>query len=159
MGVIWPLHVATGVVVVPMVFSLRAQQKKLPKIQAEGLIAKWCAEYRLSIKLFYKLFKAIPLPLTIACAIAFVYAIVNFDLFTKLMEDGSPAFYDNRYFLHRHGEWVRDLSREEYQRYLAYEVRGFSGHWMIFSLLPTVYFLVARQRLAQSSDVDNGESV
>ena len=31
-----------------------------------------------------------------------------------------------------HGHFIRAISEEEYHRYRGWEIRGFSGHWMVF---------------------------
>jgi hypothetical protein len=68
------------------------------------------------------------------------YAVVNFVLSFVLSEGGgTPDIWDGRYVLHIHGNLVRELSEKEYHLQLAYVLRGFSGHWMIFYLLPALY--------------------
>ena len=34
--------------------------------------------------------------------------------------------------LHNHGDVIRELTDEEYERHEAYVFRGFSGHWLVF---------------------------
>jgi hypothetical protein len=68
------------------------------------------------------------------------YIIINFVLFIFLTKGGVPEVRDSKYVLQKHGEVIRELSEEEYELQKAYVVRGFSGHWMIFYLSPTLYF-------------------
>lgn len=73
------------------------------------------------------------------CFAVVVYTAVNFAVFINLME-GTPEVKNGRYYLHHHGQIIREITEVEYGRFRAYEVRGFSGHWMLFSLLPMVFF-------------------
>ena len=69
-----------------------------------------------------------------------VYAVVNFFLSFVLSEGGAnPDVWDGKYVLQSHGKLVRELSEREYHLQLAYQLRGFSGHWMIFYLLPALF--------------------
>ena len=67
------------------------------------------------------------------------YAVLNFALFAYLME-GHPGESNGKYYIHDHGRKIRDISEDEYIRFNALLTRGFSGHWLIFSLLPFVFF-------------------
>ena len=89
---------------------------------------------------FRSMLKAIPIPAQLMAGFFFVYALINFAVFIVLMEGGSPSASDGLYYLHNHGQKIRDLTSAEYRRFLAYEVRGFSGHWIIFSLIPTIFY-------------------
>ena len=93
----------------------------------------------------------VPLPLRVTCAVAFFYACINFALVTALMEGGSPSAENGNYYVHSHGQKIRDITREEYQRFRAYEVRGFSGHWIVFSIVPMAYFLTVHPKLHQTT--------
>ncbi|MFW6163836.1 MAG: hypothetical protein ACODAJ_13785, partial [Planctomycetota bacterium] len=96
---------------------------------------------------FWRLVERVPLPVTMGVVALVAYAFINFFAF-GLGAQGTPAEEDGRYYLHNHGTRLRTLSRAEYVRYRAREVRGFSGHWMLFSAIPTVYFLFLRPHLA-----------
>jgi hypothetical protein len=61
------------------------------------------------------------------------YALVNFAVFIVLSEGGGPHERDGKYVLQEHGTVLRELSEAEYHQQRAYVVRGFSGHWMLFS--------------------------
>jgi hypothetical protein len=64
----------------------------------------------------------------------FAYALLNFVLFFILSGGNAPTRLDGKYFLTQHGRVVREISEAEYHRQKAYVVRGFSGHWMMFSV-------------------------
>jgi hypothetical protein len=68
------------------------------------------------------------------------YAVINFILFFWLSQGGTPDIWDGKYVLHSHGKLIRELSEREYHLQQAYVLRGFSGHWMIFYLLPVLNF-------------------
>jgi hypothetical protein len=63
-----------------------------------------------------------------------VYAAFNF-LFTGsvLLRDGSPALINGYYAHGSHGVFTK-ISKEEYMKYMVYEARLHSGHWMCFHL-------------------------
>ena len=71
--------------------------------------------------------------LRILTGLFFAYALVNFAIFLVLVEGGGPHERDGKYLLTSHGTVLRELSEAEYHRQRAYVVRGFSGHWMLFS--------------------------
>ncbi|HSA32642.1 MAG TPA: hypothetical protein P5077_02840 [bacterium] len=69
----------------------------------------------------------------------FTYVVFNFLYFAISME-GSPSIEEGKYILHDHGRLIRELTAEEYHRFVAKELRGFSGHWLIFYFAPFAYF-------------------
>ena len=84
---------------------------------------------------------ALPRLVAILGAIIFVYAIINFMLFMAATEGGSPTIQDGRYLLLNHGKLIREISLEEYSAFKVNEVRGFSGHWLVFYYVAAVCFL------------------
>lgn len=91
-------------------------------------------------------------------AVFFAYAIVNFIIFMILVHGGSPQIRDGQYVLADHGRIIRQISATEYHRMQAYVVRGFSGHWMLFSsaamtLLTAVYSYRSNQPLTDRSGI------
>jgi hypothetical protein len=69
-----------------------------------------------------------------------IYVPFNFIMGMAHLGHGGPDYSNGKYFLSNHGKYVRDLTKEEYIMYQAYEVRFFSGHWMLFTYLPLIYF-------------------
>jgi hypothetical protein len=69
-----------------------------------------------------------------------IYTVVNFALFLYNVEGGSPDIRDGRYVLANHGKIIRELTEDEYHIQRVYVARGFSGHWILFYLLPALYF-------------------
>src|SRR5262245_25121454 len=69
-------------------------------------------------------------------AVFVFYAVFNFIFtLTCLLERGNPQRVDGEWVLMDHGKVIRKLTPEEYERREVYEVRAFSGHWMLFSSL------------------------
>jgi hypothetical protein len=77
--------------------------------------------------------KSAPRWLQVLTGVFFAYALVNFAVVMVLVEGGGPSERDGRYFVTSHGTVFRELTEAEYHQQRAYEVRGFSGHWMLFS--------------------------
>ena len=73
-----------------------------------------------------------------------LYTAFNFMHSLSLMEGGSPDVVADGYVLSEHGRVIRTLTEAEYWRQKAYFLRAFTGHWMIFFLLPALYFALRR---------------
>jgi hypothetical protein len=116
---VWVLHVGMFAVFAPMIFDQKRTEKKTFQREIFSPLPGWA---RYLITAF------------------FVYALINFALFLFLSEGGVPSVRDGKYVLHSHGSVIRELSEEEYDLHKAYELRGFSGHWMVFYLIPALYF-------------------
>ena len=71
-----------------------------------------------------------------------------------LMEGVSPAEKEGRYYLHSHEKKIQDLDEGEHRRFRAYEVRGFSGHWMLFSVIPMTFFFYIYPEMAPGKKGD-----
>lgn len=121
---VWLLHLGIFLVFVPMVFSVRSLGRRPD---------------------FWQKFFA-PMPAWIQSIVIclFFYVLVNFVLFFFLMSGGSPSEINGKYVLQTHGQMVRELTVQEYHQQKAYVLRGFSGHWMIFYLIPALYFWYPR---------------
>ena len=68
--------------------------------------------------------------------------IVNSVLCLKYVSDGNATVTEGQYLLTMHGRVIKRLTEEEYHSQRAYELRMFSGCWLILFLLPSVCFLV-----------------
>ena len=73
--------------------------------------------------------------------LTFAYAFLNFVLF-MVGYQGNPSISNGKYLLLDHGRLVHELSASQYAAATANEVRGFSGHWLVFYGLPAAYFLL-----------------
>lgn len=85
----------------------------------------------------------------------FVYVIASAAVYFSAHE-GSPEIKDGAFALTSHGRVVRRVSEQEFRDAQRLQVRGVSGHWMLFSAIPAAYFLAvyprARAALAVSPD-------
>ena len=77
----------------------------------------------------------------------FAYAVINFALVIWLTGGGSPSQKNGEFILESHGQFMRVLTKDEYQRMRAYSLRGISGHMILFSLAATLFHLCVRPRL------------
>jgi hypothetical protein len=77
-------------------------------------------------------FRNTPNWLKVLTFIAFVYTMVNFWLHMNISEGGVPSIIDGEYVLHNHGDIIKNLTEEEYNKYEANTVRGFTGHMIFF---------------------------
>lgn len=154
MDQVWPLHLASMAVLVPMVLSLTRQLQRHPKPVVTGLFATWRAAKRQKKEFNAKLVATVPPALRITCIVAGIYALANFVAFIVLMEGGGPSVREGKYVLHDHGRKIRDLSKAEYDQLRVYQVRGCSGHWMVFSIVSMTYFLAVHPKLQSRPELD-----
>jgi hypothetical protein len=147
MSDVWPLHIGAIIVFGMMVISLARDQKKKRSARRPGeSYFTWLSNSKSeNQKYLAEIIRSTPIILRILCITVFIYTMINFALFIKHSEGGGPSEENGRYYLTSHGRIIRELSEQEYHRFCLYELRGFSGHWILFSLLPTVYFLTIRK--------------
>jgi hypothetical protein len=124
-AVLW-LHVGAILIFIPTVLSSRkALANRAGRFSFSGVLPPWA---------------------NAVFAIVVGYIMVNFLVSAHLMGNGSAAIVQGRYVLQNHGRLVDYLSEREYHLHKAYELRLFSGGWLIFYLLPAVYFLSRARR-------------
>lgn len=122
---VWLLHAGIFVVFLPMLFaSNRASGRRVTFEQVRAAVPGW---------------------VLVAGALLFAYAMLNFMLFMQAAEGGSPDLRDGGFVLQNHGRVIRQLSAAEYVALRANEVRGFSGHWLVFYFVPFAYFRFAQR--------------
>ena len=122
---VWLLHIGIFVVWLPVVLDLK-NNEELKDFQQSGMLN------RMNPISFYKiLFKDTPTWMSIIAGAGFFYAFINFILFMS-SQGGTPSIQDGHYVLQNHGELIKNLTEQEYHQYKANEVRGFSGHWILF---------------------------
>lgn len=77
--------------------------------------------------------------------VTLAYAMLNFVIFSLALTSGARAERrGGEYVLANHGRVQRVVSKAEYEEYRLWELRGVSGHWLLFSLLPVLVFTVRR---------------
>ena len=122
---VWLLHVGIFVVFVPFVLSSRKVLGAKPSLSGmRALVPNW---------------------VFIAGATISAYALLNFVLFIVATQGGNPAILDGRYVLQSHGHLIREITQSEYVAFRANELRGFSGHWLMFYFVPFAYFMFAKR--------------
>ena len=117
---VWALHVGVFVVFFPFVFaSRRVFGNKRTWTQMKEAYPRW---------------------LVGAGVVLMAYVMVNFAWGMWALDGGSPDIRDGQYVLQQHGQVIRTLSADDYRGYKAWEVRMFSGHWLIFYFMPLAFF-------------------
>lgn len=123
---VWALHAGVFIVFIPFVFSSRKTFGKKPSLS--------------------DLRTLLPGGVVLAGSVLFIYAFANFLIFMSSMGGGSPAIRAGKCVLENHGRLVREITCSEYTALRANELRGFSGHWLVFYFAPLAYFGFARKR-------------
>jgi hypothetical protein len=122
---VWVLHLLIFVVWFPVVLDLK-NNEELQEYQQAGMLN------RMSPIDFFKIaFKETPTWMSVIAVGGFLYAVVNFILFIT-SQGGTPDIVNGQYVLQNHGQIIETLTEQEFQHYKANEVRGFSGHWILF---------------------------
>ena len=75
----------------------------------------------------------------IISGICFIYAFINFFVTFQYIANGMAEIIDGKYVLNNHGE-ITEITKEMYGKQKIYEMRLFSGHWILFSIIPMFYF-------------------
>lgn len=77
--------------------------------------------------------------------VTFAYTILNFAIFLILTSDADAERRGGKCVLASRGQAQRVVSDAECERYRRLRnARGRSGHWILFSLLPVLIFVVRR---------------
>jgi hypothetical protein len=84
--------------------------------------------------------------------VAFYYALINFGVFMLRTGGADVQRRGDGFALVNHGRLVREVTRQEAQNHQILVTRGFSGHWMVFYLLPAVFFLARRDLRAHGAE-------
>jgi hypothetical protein len=90
--------------------------------------------------------RAIPWWIWLPGMLFFIYVGVNF-VVVQMRVEGQAKVENGEYVVRYKGRFVRTLTADEYEVHRRLEVRGPSGHWMLFSAIPAVYFLIVLPRL------------
>jgi len=122
---VWSLHLGVFVVFIPFVFSIRKVVGRQPTL----------SDIR----------QLVPRRVFLIGAAIGGYAILNFLLFMVATEGGNPSVLAGKYVLENHGHLVREITRAEYTAFRANDLRGFSGHWLVFYFVPFAYFMFANK--------------
>ena len=118
---VWLLHIGIFIVWLPAVINLTKNQE-LKEYQKTG---------KNPFEFLKILFKDSPTWLTIIVGVGFVYTFINFALY-HYSYIGMPDIMNGQYVLQDHGSITKTLTEQEYHYYQAKQLRGFSGHWVVF---------------------------
>jgi hypothetical protein len=151
----WPLHLGAILVFGAMVVILARNQKSKRPLRnpGESYFEWWGNAKNSNREYMAEIVHSIPLRLRILCVAIFIYNLVNFALFIKNSQGGGPSVENGKYYLTSHGHIIRELSEQEFYYFRAHELRGFSGHWILFSLVPAVYFSTVRKARASAESI------
>jgi hypothetical protein len=83
-------------------------------------------------------FKNIPSWMTIIAKGVFIYVFLTFVLFF-ISVVGIPEIKDGHYILQNHGQFIKNITEQEYHHYRAYGMRAMSGIWIVFYGLQTAF--------------------
>jgi hypothetical protein len=145
----WYIHVAifipAGAAIVRLSFAPRVL-----KTEDRSFFQRYADQYTKIFQFLRRLPQLMPKRFIVLGIILILYVLINFLLFLGHSWNGSPTEMNGRYYLNNHGQYT-EITEQEYKQYQAYEVRGFSGHWMFFSYFGLVYFLFVDRRLYSAS--------
>jgi hypothetical protein len=97
-------------------------------------------------------FSLIPKSVKYLAYIFSVYVFLNFFLLLPLTSTVRAEIFDGKYVLFPlkaqsySQNIIREISKEEYEKQTSYNTRLFSGHWMIFYLMPSLFFFYNRPK-------------
>jgi hypothetical protein len=168
MGWVWPLHVAVIAVFAAMFFVARPARDK--KQNEDGATGTWRQRVLRTVRTVFSnrgpsfgefwasVLRWVPVPVIVLSVATLIYTFLNASVFLERAKSGSAVEENGNYFLKRSGQTVRNLDRNEFDLIRTYEVRGFSGHWMLFALIPTVFSIFVYPHLSEHgvADVSTG---
>ncbi|HMC98368.1 MAG TPA: hypothetical protein VKG92_11970 [Flavobacteriales bacterium] len=77
------------------------------------------------------------------------YTVFNFVFSLLYLNEGfTPAAYEHRYVMLSHSTVVREITRGEYLRHAAYELRGLSTHIVLFAAVSWAVLRAEQRRVA-----------
>jgi hypothetical protein len=118
--VIWVLHLGIFVVFIPFFLAVM-------KAARSHLIRSW-----------WSVFPWWAIGVIFAAGI---YLGANFTTsFVEPSKQGKPEIQNGQFVLVSREKTIHTISEQEYYLRRNYNVRGFSGHWIFFYLIPTLYF-------------------
>lgn len=135
---VWSLHAGLFAVFIPFVLSTRqALAGNVPLRELAKGVPPWVA---------------------VLGGALFAYALLNFLLFLLHTEGGSASAEGGKYLLKDHGRLIREITATEFAAFRANEVRGFSGHWLVFYFVPAAYFLCWKPQGGQAASTTAGSA-
>ena len=133
----WPLHLGAMASFVTLFIALARLKSAGGQSPGAGTRRERLEAQR---ALRGRVIAATPPAVRVAVVLTCMYAANNFLAFMSELPGTPREAHGGGYELHSHGTVIRAITSTEYARFRALEVRGFSGHWLIFSLVPFVFF-------------------
>ncbi len=115
-------------------------------VESKWTLRSWFRRAR-KPAVFQQIREATPRVARVAVTATMVYVFGNFFWCMYELREGQPTMGSSGPHLNNHGEYVRPISIDEYRRLVGVEMRLFSGHWIIFALVPAIYFFVTGPRM------------
>jgi hypothetical protein len=84
-------------------------------------------------------------------AAVFVYSLINFVVCESITGGSLADVLGDQYVLSSHRRVLAHISQAEYHLHRAYELRAFSGTWLVFYSVPTVYFFLWRDEISNDT--------
>lgn len=126
------MHVAAFGSFLAMATHLSALQKAIRRVRDEGAVDAWIEAQ-------------VPRWVWRVGGPFFVYVLAS-GVFHFATHEGHADVVNGTFALTSHGKVIRTVSEAEFRDVQRLEVRGVSGHWMLFSAIPAAYFLVVYPR-------------
>jgi hypothetical protein len=128
---VWLLHVATILAVAPIALISAAEEKREKEATTIEDTIRDPERYKKGLR---NTTWNLPKWLKTVYVLLFLYLAANFVLFV-FAPKGQPGIIDGKYVLHSHGHVISELDQKQYDIARAQLLRGFSGHWILFSLI------------------------
>jgi hypothetical protein len=93
----------------------------------------------------------VPWPMRVLAVAVVAYIALNFITCLRLTQGGQAERQGAAYVLVSHGTVIATLTHAQYIRQSAYTARLFTGHPLIFFLLPGLYFRYIAPRMSSTS--------
>lgn len=138
---VWMMHVAVIAVFGAMIFIAKKFKNEIKREPGKKYVGWFRKNMQLQFMNNNKLvFDTIPESLYFLGIVALIYVFINFATCMFGMELGGPQIENGQFLLKNHDKVIRALTETEFHKMKAYELRLFSGHWIIFSYIPTLFF-------------------
>jgi hypothetical protein len=124
------IHVLIFVPFGVMIFQLSFGKNKIEKIKLESFNP---------IIVFKQYFPNTNYKIGIILLVLLVYVFLNFYFSVNKLTNGSPEILEGKYVLNNHGE-IMEVNKKQYVEMCYTQIKAFSGHWIIFSIIPLIYF-------------------
>ncbi|GHV09223.1 hypothetical protein FACS189485_21560 [Spirochaetia bacterium] len=142
-------YVIHGLIFIPffaMVFKLSFGKNKIERI-------KFLESFNPAI-IFKRYFPNTNYKVGLILMVLFIYVFFNFYFSVNKLGNGSPGILDGKYILNNHGE-ITEVDKKQYVEMCYIQLKAFSGHWIIFSIISFIYFLDRRKEKIKNVENNN----